>query len=523
MNNFKKQFRSVLRGKNSASSVITALLTAIFIVANTMLYVAYVTYWAGGTATAEEDLSITDSAKTLFDSAKASGKKITVTFCSSEADIKTDETYVYRTVQEFINKYPDFIEVKYANIYTLKYEGTGEMFDVEQYKKIERKNADGEAVLDADGNIMYDEFSIYTNSIIFECETFDHEGNVVRRNARVVTNVDFYTLDSEGYITSYNGEEIFTALASWVIADEHDTVYFTVGHGEVISTNLANLFVCAGYYIDVINLRKTNVPEDAAFVVISDPKNDFEKSSAGSTVISELDRLDDYKKNGGAFYVVFDPVARTLPNLEEFCADFGIEFKMDEEGDRLMIKDLDNAIGTDGFTLVTDYADTSVAGEIESKIQQYGGNIIIRDVAALDCDESKGAKPLLVASPAATLESGGDTYDDEGSYTVIAYSERKNDAGKDPARMIVVPSVYLTADDALITNGYANKDFIYSLFDVFYGAEHLPYGTKSVLIASSLLENLTLGTSITYTVILLAIPAIIALVGTVIIIRRKNR
>ncbi len=522
MNNLKKQFKSVVRGRNTAASVLTAMIIAIFVVANTLLYVSYVTYWAGGTAAADEDLTITDSAKSLFSEAVKDGRKLTVTFCNTEANIKTTESYVYRTVQEFKNTYPDFIEVKYANIYTLKYEGTGELFNVEKYKKVARFGQDGEPVLDSEGNQRYDEYSIYTDSVIFECARYDLAGNEIRTNIRVVNHANFYTLNSAGEITSYNGEEIFTALSSWVIADWHKTVYFTVGHGEVLSTNLANMFACAGYYIDVINLRKQSVPADAAFVVVSNPKNDFEKSSSGSTVIGEIDRLNAYKDQGGAFYVILDPIARKLPNFEEFCADFGIAFNENEDGERLIIKDLDNAIGTDGFSLVTEYSDSSLAGDIRDEIEQYGGNIIIRDVAALKCDPSKGAQPLLLSSSSATLEADGDTVDDAGRYTAIAYSVSKNEFSPD-AKMILIPSVYLTADDALITNGYANKDFIYSLFDVFYGAENMPYGTKSVLLASTLLENLTLGTSITYTVILLAIPAFIALAGTVIIIRRKNR
>ena len=155
-------------------------------------------------------------------------------------------------------------------------------------------------------------------------------------------------------------------------------------------------------------------------------------------------------------------------------------------------------------------------------VDEYGGSVIISQVAALDCDSAKGAAPLLVSSPSAVLEASGSTVNEDGGYALAAYSERYNEAGED-ARMFFVPSVYLTATDAMITNGYSNKDFLYSLFDVFYGADDLPYGTNVVVQASTMLENLTLGTSIIYTAILLALPVALAAVGLVTIIRRKNR
>jgi hypothetical protein len=51
----------------------------------------------------------------------------------------------------------------------------------------------------------------------------------------------------------------------------------------------------------------------------------------------------------------------------------------------------------------------------------------------------------------------------------------------------------------------------------------MPYGIDCVEMQEERLENLTLGRSILYTCILLAIPVVLAAVGTVTIIRRKNR
>ena len=528
MNDLKQGLVGFVKGRNFSPTVVTALIIAIFVVANALIYVAYSVFSAGESTVAQEDLSITDAAKPVFDAAAAAGKKLTVTFCMREADLKVHETgsFVYRTAKEFEEKYPDFVNLEYVNIFTLTYDGTGERFNPAPYQKVARKDADGDPILDSNGEPVVDEYVFTRASVIFECETFDASGNVLRKNVRVVTGasafVDFFTVDDSNYVTSYNGEEMFTSIANWVINDEHKTAYFTLGHGEVPSLNFYKALLSAGYYVGEINLRKQSVPEDAALVIISNPKSDFERAAEGSGIISELDRLDDYKKRGGSFYVVIDPLSRRLPRLEEFVSDFGIDFKLGEEDERLLVKDLDRAIGIDGFTLVADYADTPLATDMRGVIEQYGGNVIISQVAALECDEAKGAKPLLVSSAAAVLESSGETVNEDGSYTVAAYSERYNESGEN-AKMFFVPSIYLTATDAMITNGYSNKDFLYSLFDVFYGADNLPYGTNVVVQESTMLENLTLGTSITYTAVLLALPVVLAAIGLVTIIRRKNR
>jgi hypothetical protein len=89
--------------------------------------------------------------------------------------------------------------------------------------------------------------------------------------------------------------------------------------------------------------------------------------------------------------------------------------------------------------------------------------------------------------------------------------------------MFVCPSIYLSATDAMITNGYSNKDFIYSLFDVCFDKGAMPYGCNSVIFSDGTLENLTMGQARWYTALLIAIPAMLGVVGLFVMIRRKNR
>ncbi len=536
MNKFKKSFDRMVRSRNFSPTIVTALIIVVFLISNSLMYMVYA-YTRPTSSTVEmEDLSISDAAKAVLDEAKSAGKKITVTFCMSEADIQNHDrgSFVYRTARYFEDKYSpddDFITLRFANIYTFEYDdpvienGVRQKFDPAEYQKIKRTYASG-----AGDKEEYDEYIISTSTVIFECDVYGIAGDLVKTNTRVVTGQngaysDFFTLDGSNSITSYNGEEYFTAMLYWVLKDAHDVAYFTVGHGENPSANLYTALVCAGYYVDELNLRKSNVPDNAGLVVICNPKTDFE-SSTNSDFPSEIARLTSYADKGGNFYVVIDPVAKKLPSIERFAAEeFGISIKADSDGNRFMVKDLNNSIsvsGFTGFTLEAEFADTELGALIMNNLSEYGESIVVNDTAALDCDASLGAGAILVSSSSSGLDVGGRDAEKPGPHTLVAYSNRENKYN-DSAKMVFVPSIYLTAGDVMFSNRYANKDFMYSIFDVFYDEGTMPYGIDCVAMQEERLEDLTFGTAMLYTSILIAIPVAIAAAGAAIILRRKNR
>lgn len=460
--------------------------------------------------TGSYDYSLSGSTDELFKEAIDGDKKVTIYFCMNDTELEAHSTgsEVYTTAKYFAERYPNFIEIKHINIITREDED-GNLFPLSKYET------------DVYGN----KTPIFKTSVIFECGD----------NYRVVTDTytsagfaPFFTLDSSMQDTSYNGEEVIASMVSWVTTDKEDLkhAYFTKHHGEIGDIAFYNLLSCAGYYIDEIDLRKSEVPEDADLLVISNPSSDFEMSRDGS-IPTEIDRLRSYIKRGGNIYVALDPYVKKLTVLEGFLADFGIEFSTTktESGAtvRNMIKDSSNAITLDGFTLVSDYASSPLAKSISKKVSKYrDGGVVVREVSALKLDSSKNAYPLLVSSSSSVLEAGGKTVSDSGSYNIAAYSEKTTGTGK-TARVFVIPSVYLAVSDSLIAREYSNKDFTYALLDEFFGAENMPYGCKAVVYDTQTLENLTMGTAKLYTAIILLIPVSIGVVGTVRLVRRKNR
>lgn len=507
MNKIKKKLGEVFSGEGIFSSAATVAIIATVVVVNILLYIIVSAFQLYFYHTEAPNLEISGNTDTLFAPAISKGQKVKIMFCMAEEDIEKDETgtYVHETAKRFAKRYPDLIEIDYINLITMQNQKL-EFVDLSKYKN------------DMQGN----ENRIRRHSVIFESG----------ENYRVVTDTytsagfaPFFTINSERIALAYNGEEVMAAMISWVLASEHKTVYFTQYHGEIVDIEFSNLLASAGYYVDVIDLRNNEIPKDADLVIISSPTSDFEKAREGSGIRAEIDRLNTYMESGGNLYVALDPyVKKNMPVLYGFLENWGITLSTskDSSGNTVnnIVKDYNNAITTNGFTLVTNYANNDVAKKIRTRVEKYtGGDVVISMSAALKL--SADAKPLLLSSSSSVLEADGETKSRSGSYCVAAYSEKSFNG--ETSRVFVIPSVYLAVTDSLISNGYSNKDFLYSLIEDFYGGGMMPYGCKPILYDNQVLQNLTMGTANIYTAIIMAIPVSILVCGAIVIVRRKNR
>lgn len=511
MKNIREKIGDLLAGEKFSAATMSVLLIAVVLVANTLLYTVFSLLGLQISSATLEDFSLSGHLDDTLEMAGKAGKKITVMFCyPSENDVREHGTggYVYRTAKEFEERYPDTVEIKYVNILT-NTDSDGNYVDVSKYTK------------DEDGN----EVPIAKTSVIFMCGD----------NYKVLTDTktsagysNFYVLDYSGSqptAIAYNGEEVMAAAMCWVLSDEHKTAYFTAGHSEVLDPAFVDLIGMAGYKVSTIDLKTAEVPEDADLLIISNPRSDFEASDASTGAKSEADRLRHYLESGGNLFVMLNSLADELPTLEGMLTECGISltYAEDEDGARSLgiVRDLAESIVPSGYTVAATLPDNAAGIWISDTIDRYsGGRVILGDTAALKL--SGNAQPLLLSSAGAELYAGGGVVDAEGGYALAAYSTVTGTDGE-VGRVLVVPSSQMATTAALVTNGYANKDFLYSVLEYVYKCELLPYGSSLISFRATRLEGLTMGTANVYTVALLALPVIVAICGTVILVRRKNR
>ena len=504
-----KKLLTTLRGaavsRGSRSAYVTAAVIAVAIIFNVVIYSLTLLLGLFIYAPETDDLTLTGDTDAMFADAIERGKEVTITFCNTEDVLKKHDTggFVYATALFLKEKYPDFINIKYVNIITGRDEN-GERYPLSKYTK------------DMKGN----ETPLLSNSVIF---TSGQSWRVITDRATTVGYSDFYSLDSQGNAFAFNGEEVLTSMMAWVLNDEHKTVYFTQGHGETADVSFSNMLACAGYYVDLVNLRKGEIPADAHMLVISNPISDFEKGGEG--VRTELERLSDYVKGGGRLFVTLDPYTRELAQLQGFLTEMGITISdsVSEGGiySRDLIKDSSSAISVDGLSFVAEFGGGELAKKIEGTVKAHGtGSVLLSNVSRLQLSDN--AEGLLYSSDTAVTMNAGKVSDSAGSYAAAAIATIENRDGED-GRVFVIPSMFLSSGDVLVAEGYSNKDFIYSLLSESMGATNAPYGCNSVVYNTNTLENLTMGAARTYTAVLILIPALLAVSGAVVIIRRKNR
>lgn len=512
MKEFLKKLGRKVTGRKGIGNTLTVVIIIAVIMLNVLAYTVTNAFDLYLYSPKSYDFSISGNTDELFRDAISIGKKVRVTFCYTEDKLETHSTgsLVLETARQFEEKYPELIELRFVNL-------------------LIKMDSDGNSVTEDFDKYLEDKRNVLRqNSVIFE------SGEGEEWSCRVITDtstsagfVDFYTLDGAGNAIGYNGEEVMAAMISWVLHKEHPKAYFTQNHGETVDIAFTNLLSCAGYYVEVINLRKMEIPKDAGMLIISNPTSDFDRSSDESNVRGEINKIEQYLEGGGKLYVALDPYVKELKNLEGMLKKWGISLSGEYNEHDVLVRDIvkenSNAITPDGYTFIATHADNELAARVRDRVTAHGNDsILMSEVTRLKLDESKGAQPLLVSGKTSSTHAGGKETDDAGEYAVAAYSVRDEQDGK-RSTVFVIPTAYITASDAFMSESYSNKDFIYSTLEVIFGSNPAPRGCNLVSYAVPMLENLTMGRARLYTAIILAIPAALAVVGVITIIRRKNR
>ncbi len=417
---------------------------------------------------------------------------VTILFCDEEENLLTDKisSLAYNTALQLSEKL-DFLTVETVNIYL-------HPSKVKPYRT------------STDENGVTTEVPITTDSIIFKSA----------KGHSVETLSTFFVLNDQEVITSYIGEERMISSIGRVLREETVKAAYTATHGENFAELPAfyTLLHGAGYDITTVDLNE-DIPADISLIVIANPLYDFNRAAEGSGAVSELDRLEAFVKRGGSLLVSLDPYGKgDLSKLRAFLSECGLS-ATDE-----IIKDRENSITSDEFTLITDFADNASAASIKNRIGSFlDGNPITRESSRIRLSSAEGytAEAILTSSPTARLYRGGETVDDGGSYAVLA---RSCYTGNEEGGCVILSSgAYFTANDVLNSSTYLNRAVVFALLHEA-GAPTVPLGTTALTINSSLLEGLTMQTARLYTVLLVVLlPLALSAVGVIVLARRKFR
>ena len=394
----------------------------------------------------------------------------------------------------------------------------------------------------------------------------------------------FWTSDN----FSYNGEYRVASILASLTAIDRPVAYFATDHGETyydpanpeseMSKSLgdfADLITERGLEIRTIAISEVEaIPEDCALLIINNPRTDFlydEDKLDRFDYVSDVEKLDRYlMRDYGAIMLnkVYDVY---LPNLENFCKEWGVEFG------NAQVFDPDNAL----FTSIGGESDDSLfAGvydpdELNFGYAYYGGYSTLMSapkmvfsntgylLCSLDISEtaiepgnkyaSRNYAAFIGTSDNAYNYVGGAT--DTSVKTLVAAGVRKNldsyTSENTSSYLFCSSSEDFFSNELLGNTSYANYDVLASVISDIsrtdkYASIELgglsfnspSFGGKQTL--STELSNtpskvyswdgksiikhnkgLSMTAIVIFTVIVMAVPVAIAAFGIVVFIKRK--
>lgn len=459
--------------------------------------------------------------------------KINIIFCEEKDKVYEDETqrYVQQTARQIEEEFEGYVDLQYI--------------DVER-----NPSAVSRFKITSDVDIP-------TDSVIVE---FEGQYKILGLRSFYV----FAETDNTKPV-GFNGEKQFASAMLAVTRASTPIACLTNNHGENIEniSGFKTTLEEAGYEVKTLNLETEEIPEDCRLVIVFGPQNDFMSVRTGTSDINEIGKLDDFLQDGNSMMVFMDPETPVLPNFEEFIAEWGIHFDRNATtGDAQYVVDKQQALNASGQTfkakypvsglgydLLGDMADDSVPQTIvfknamsisypsEFKMQHYTPQDTT-DPDDKPYDYGYNAPyaihPIFTSTKTATRVSGGEIIANEGNvaYNLMTVTDNTKYVTTDAdngfssaisSYVVACGSTEFASNEFLQTNSYGNTDALLMIM-ANIGLEVVPVGLKYKPFADTTIDTLEQGDAVVYTVVLIALPTVLALVsGAVVLIRRKYR
>ncbi len=479
----KLNLKPKTRRRLSLAALVASFLLMV-VMANAVIYALAYEYNLYTYTEKRQEHFIGDGTEAVF-SDVSKDTRVRILFCMGEEALETDAYChtVLATARQLEEKY-DFVSVDFANIYL-----------------------DPESVSDYRGPDGID--AILESTVIVESNrgtdtyvTQDLKGFFRYENANSDTPI------------AYVGEQMFAYLIGSVIHSDRPTVYFTTQHGESSTLALGNLYGLGGYTVKTIDLTLESIPEDATMLVISNPTYDFSKGAEGSGVIAEIEKLESYLARGGNLTVFFDGADVSLPNFENFLAEYGVICE------KATLRDFSTSITPDGYALAAAYGTSAHAALMQARTQPYDsfGSVMAR-AARITERKLDGVTVENLLYVTGESERDGNIVSEHGEYPVVTLST------KGEGQLLLFSGVRFADSGYIYSNRYSNADFLYAAIELMdETAPEMPIGCTEMSYMTTAIEGLTMGQARTFLIIAAAVlPLLILTLGVAVGLRRKFR
>lgn len=430
-----------------------------------------------------------------------------------------------------------------ANNYYYSDTSGGKYFNqtVELLKKYPKVNSKIKVQFDDPTTPAFNDFNEkYSNqftygSIIVE-STFKNSAGEIQSRYKILQAEDIYNTYSDqqnsyggSYITGSKLESSLTTALYYVISEQQNIAAVVTGYGCDTADTVQSLLKQNNYdIVEIESLTTSDIPKEADLLIFAVPQSDLTPN--------EILKLDEYMKNGGNYrknilYVASNTQTK-LPNLESFLGEWGIE------------------IGS-GTVYETDSKYRSSTSAAWMYLQDGGTNYlkdlsgmyyIARDMRPITLKfEQKGETPgsyytygLVKTFESTTIMPSGEkdgwtpsNNATKQSYCAMAmsvFAVDRDENGRDiSSSILALASEDLYNANYVSSSGYANHDALTTMMNTMVGRTEQAYTVDDKTIASSTFTPTEIQSNIIKYVCIFVIPAVMLVIGIVIVIRRKRK
>jgi len=301
-------------------------------------------------------------------------------------------------------------------------------------------------------------------------------------------------------------------------------IYDKAHYSESVAGLKDQLLVKNGYLCTEIDLAKDDLDrEKYDMVVVPMPSVDFDKDT--------IEKLSTFLYNDGLYdknmIFVADPMTSNIPNITEFLADWSIGIS-----DGTVVYDNQMFMGQQPYNIQIKQSDNEEAGEkpegslklvspITGELQELSKNNEAITATVLESYDSAFNVDLV------SNEKKGDS----GVKSVGIVSRKEKQIGTQvdsyhigKSHILALGSGYLTTPEFLTqTNLYSNANVLVNIINQMTGKN-----TDTVIIPDKALQQAVIAPTAKEDrnikiITIFVIPAIVLVIGAVVLIRRKNR
>lgn len=291
---------------------------------------------------------------------------------------------------------------------------------------------------------------------------------------------------------------------------------------EPLSTSLESFLSKNGYDCVDVDIATDEIsPADYDLLVVQMPNVDF-----SADIIT---KLSDFLYNDGNYQknLLYIPslTATNLPNIDEFLADWSIKVEPSIILDDNMISAPLETLGMNDASPVMAVSDAESVGTLANEKLPIAAPYT-KALTVISKNNERVVKEVLKSSSTSYLTdlSTGEK-GETGSFNAALLSSRSKADGLDvnTSNLLVLGSTFF-ADNALLTysNTYNNANVLISMVNNMTGKENGVVIAEKALQQSNIAVTGTEGKVIRW-IVIAVIPLIVALAGTIVLLRRRNK